>query len=138
MSWCSASAVRFIGTQRPSIAIENDMSTSSATAARVRASVSTTSKSRMSSRMPSRRGRALVGRAGERVGHGAGDVPGLGVAELPLPGGAARLAGRARRAHVVGAGAVGQPTGDVAQQRLAELAHGLWRQAQLPSAARVR
>ena len=37
---CSASAVRFIGTQRPSIAIENDVSTSSATAAWVRASVS--------------------------------------------------------------------------------------------------
>ena len=46
--------MRFIGTHRPSIAIENDVSTSSATAARVRASVSTTSTSRMSSRMPSR------------------------------------------------------------------------------------
>ena len=40
ISVCSASAVRFIGTQRPSIAIENDVSTSSATAAWVRASVS--------------------------------------------------------------------------------------------------
>ena len=37
---CSASAVRFIGTQRPSIAIENEVSTSSATHAWVRASVS--------------------------------------------------------------------------------------------------
>ena len=45
ISVCSASAVRFIGTQRPSIAIENDVSTSSATAAWVRASVSLTSTS---------------------------------------------------------------------------------------------
>ena len=54
ISWCSASAVRFIGTQRPSIAIENDVSTSSATAAWVRASVSMTSTSPMSRRTPSR------------------------------------------------------------------------------------
>ena len=44
---CSARAVRFIGTQRPSIAIENDVSTSSATQAWVRASVSVTSTSSM-------------------------------------------------------------------------------------------
>ena len=42
MSVCRASAVRFIGTHLPSIAIENEVSTSSATAAWVRASVSTT------------------------------------------------------------------------------------------------
>ena len=48
ISWCSASAVRFIGTHRLAIAIENDVSTSSATAAWVRASVSLTSMSRTS------------------------------------------------------------------------------------------
>ena len=49
---CSASAVRFIGTQRPSIAIENEVSTSSATAAWVRASVSCTSTSSIVIRGP--------------------------------------------------------------------------------------
>ena len=48
-SVCNARAVRFIGTQRPSIAIENDVSTSSATQACVRASVSCTSTSSMRS-----------------------------------------------------------------------------------------
>ena len=46
--------MRFIGTQRPSIAIENDVSTSSATQAWVRASVSVTSTSPISSRTPAR------------------------------------------------------------------------------------
>ena len=54
ISWCSASAVRFIGTQRLAIAIENDVSTSSATAAWVRASVSLTSMSPISMRTPER------------------------------------------------------------------------------------
>ncbi len=51
MSWCSASAVRFIGTHRPSIAIENEVSTNKATAAWVRASVSWTSTSPTDSRI---------------------------------------------------------------------------------------
>ncbi len=51
---CSASAVRFIGTHRPSMAIENDVSTSSATQAWVRASVSVTSTSSMWRRTPDR------------------------------------------------------------------------------------
>ena len=46
----SASAVCFIGPQRPSAIIENDRSTQSATAAEARRSVSTTSKSSTSSR----------------------------------------------------------------------------------------
>ena len=54
ISVCSARAVRFIGTQRPSIAIENDVSTSRATAACVRDSVSDTSTSPTCSRSPSR------------------------------------------------------------------------------------
>ena len=45
MSWCSARAVRFIGTQRPSCTIDHEVSTHSATAARVRCSVSTISTS---------------------------------------------------------------------------------------------
>ena len=44
--------MRFIGTQRPSMAMENEVSTSSATAACVRASVSRTSMSSGSSRIP--------------------------------------------------------------------------------------
>ena len=43
--WLSAKAVRFIGSQRFSITIENDVSTSSATAAWVRVSVSEISTS---------------------------------------------------------------------------------------------
>ena len=43
--WFSASAVRFIGSQRFSITIENDVSTSSATTACVRVSVSEISTS---------------------------------------------------------------------------------------------
>ena len=89
ISWCSASAVRFIGTQRPSIAIENDVSTSRATAAWVRASVSSTSTSRMSRRTPAARVAALGRGADDGVGDGAGHVPRLGVAEGPLAGGAA-------------------------------------------------
>ena len=52
MSVCSASAVRFIGTQRPSMIMEYDVSTSRATAAWVRASVSATSMSSTESRGP--------------------------------------------------------------------------------------
>ena len=100
ISVCSASAVRFIGTQRPSIAIENDVSTSSATAAWVRASVSCTSTSPMSSRTPSRGSTALGDGAHDGVGHRAGHVPRLGVAERPLPGGAGALARRAGVAQV--------------------------------------
>ena len=57
----SASAVCFIGPQRPSVTIENDRSTQTATAAVVRRSVSTTSKSSTSSRpgMPAPRRSAL-------------------------------------------------------------------------------
>ena len=70
ISVCSASAVRFIGTQRPSIAIENDVSTSSATAAWVRASVSCTSTSPISSRTP----RARVATLGDGPAHGVADA----------------------------------------------------------------
>ncbi len=62
ISWCSASAVRFIGTQRPSATIDHEVSTHSATAARVRCSVSTISTSvtsRRRSSPPARRSWAL-------------------------------------------------------------------------------
>ena len=62
MSWCSASAVRFIGTHLPSATIDHDVSTSSVTAARVRCSVSTISTSDTSSARsspPARRSWAL-------------------------------------------------------------------------------
>ena len=49
ISWCRASAVRFIGTQRPSCTIDHEVSTHSATAARERCSVSTISTSETSS-----------------------------------------------------------------------------------------
>ena len=93
--WLSASAVRFIGSQRFSITIENDVSTSSATAACVRVSVSEISTSSTvifsgSSDAPG------AGLAQHRVGQRAGDVPRLGVAELPRPRGAGQLAGRTR------------------------------------------
>ena len=52
-------------------------------------------------------------------------MPRLGVAELPLPGGARQLAGRAGPAQLALALAAGHLLGDVAQQRLAELAHRL-------------
>lgn len=51
--WCSASAVRFIGNQRFSITIENEVSTNNATAAWVRVSVSATSTSSTVIRMRS-------------------------------------------------------------------------------------
>ena len=67
--------------------------------------------------------------------HGIGDrarhVPGLGVAELPLAGGAAAFAGGAGTSQVALALPSGHPLRDVAQQRLAELAHGLRAQPQL-------
>ena len=76
--------------------------------------------------------RRLGRRPRERVGHRAGHVPGLGVAELPGPGGAARLAGRPRRPHVTGTLPGGQPPGDVPQEGAAELAHGPGREPQGP------
>ena len=93
--WLSASAVRFIGSQRFSITIENEVSTSSATAAWVRVSVSETSTS--STVISNGRARPSDRRSGlpqHGIGQRAGDVPRLGVAELPGPGGAGQLAGR--------------------------------------------
>ena len=65
--WFSASAVRFIGSQRFSITIENEVSTSSATAACVRVSVSEISTSstvirigRSATPVPAWRSTALV------------------------------------------------------------------------------
>ena len=49
--WLSASAVRFIGSQRFSITIENEVSTNNATAACARVSVSDTSTSSTVTRM---------------------------------------------------------------------------------------
>ena len=127
ISVCSASAVRFIGTQRPSIAIENDVSTSSATQAWVRASVSWTSTSSMLDLRTGRVARAAY----DAVEHGARDVPRLGVAELPVAGGAGQLARRARAAQLALALTARHLLGDVAQQRLAELAHRLGGQPQV-------
>ena len=131
ISVCSASAVRFIGTQRPSIAIENDVSTSSATAACVRASVSLTSTSPTCSRTPSLARAALADHPSYGVGDRAGDVPRLGVAERPLAGRARQLAGRTGLAHVALTLATAHPGGDVLEQRLAELAHRLRAQLEL-------
>ena len=52
MRWLSASAVCFIGPQRPSCTIEKERSTHSATAALIRRSVSVTSKSPTSKATP--------------------------------------------------------------------------------------
>ena len=95
--WSSASAVRFIGSQRFSITIENEVSTSSATAAWVRVSVSDTSTSStvISNGRVSAVQRRGAGLPQHRVGQRPGDVPRLGVAELPGPGGAGQLAGGA-------------------------------------------
>ena len=75
-------------------------------------------------------GRPLGGGAGEGVGHRAGDVPGLGVTELPCPARPAGLTGSARGAGRHVTGPVREPPGDVAQQRAAELTHRSRRQAQ--------
>ena len=100
-SECSASAVGFAAPQVPRSAIEYDRSTSSATAAAVRRSVSTTSKS-STRELHRRRGPA----AQHRVAHGADDVERLLVAELATPRLApVELAGRAGVAHVVVAAA---------------------------------
>ena len=130
ISWCSASAVRFIGTQRPSIAIENDVSTSSATAAWVRASVSVTSTSRTSRRTPWR---------------GSPPSPAVRTTALVMvrvtshgsvsPNAHARLAPLARRPRRRGGGRAA-PGGRTSgwrrpEQRLAELAHRLRRQPEL-------
>ncbi len=82
MSVCSASAVRFIGTQRPSMTIENDVSTSNATQACVRASVSCTSTSSivivtpgLGRPRPARRG-CVARDPRDRVRDGARHIPG--------------------------------------------------------------
>ena len=139
-SVCSASAVRFIGTQRPSIAMENDVSTSSATQACVRASVSCTSTSSIRSRTPRRAvgsdaAVALRRGAEHGVGDRLGDVPRLRVAEGPLPGRTGGLPRRAGLAQVPLALPSAHPLGHVAQQGLAELAHRLGRQAEVAVAA---
>ena len=72
------------------------------------------------------------------VGDGAGDVPGLGVAELPGPRRAGALTGGAGLAQVALALAAGHPRGHVAQQRLAELAHRLGASLSWPSLDRLR
>ena len=91
--WFSASAVRFIGSQRFSITIENDVSTSSATAACVRVSVSEISTSSTVILMR-QLGHARAGLPQHGVGQRARDVPRFGVAELPRPRRAGQLAGR--------------------------------------------
>ena len=122
---CSARAVRFIGTHRPSIAIENDVSTSSATHAWVRASVSVTSTSSMWRRTPPRgsppsaatRCTAFV--IVRVTSHGS-----------VSPNSQARVAPERSPAapavaEVALTLAAGHPGGHVAQQGLAELAHRL-------------
>ena len=93
--WLSASAVRFIGSQRFSITIENEVSTSSATTAWVRVSVSEISTSSTvtsmrvgpspSSPVPACRSTALVR---VRVTFHGSVSP-----NCPRPGGAGQLAG---------------------------------------------
>ncbi len=125
ISWCSASAVRFIGTQRPSATIDQDVSTSSATAARVRCSVSTISTSRDVERPVVAAGPAELG-VEQRPRH----RPRLGVAELPRPGRPVRLAGRAGPAGLPLALPAADPVGDVAQHGLPERAQRLRREQQ--------
>ena len=79
-----------------------------------------------------RRVHALRRAADHGVGHRAGDVPRLGVAERPLARGPAALPRRAGVVHVAVALPPRHPLGHVAQQRLAELAHRLRGQPQLP------
>ena len=115
ISWCSASAVRFIGTQRPSCTIEHDVSTHSATAARVRCSVSTTSTSSTSSSRAAGRCRRCAATALATVrGTSHGSVS---------PNAHGRRGARwARRPPRPGALALAAPAaqlvGDIAQQRL--------------------
>ena len=109
------------------MAIENDVSTSSATAAWVRASVSLTSTSRMSSSGPA----AVGGSPPYAVQHRPRHVPRLGVAERPLAGGPAQLAGRTGLPEVALPLPARHPVGHVAQQRLAELPHRLGAEPQL-------
>ena len=99
--WLSANAVRFIGNQRFSMTIENDVSTSRATAAWLRVSVSEISTSstviRTAERVvaTARLPRCRCRRGAEhRIRHSASDVPRLGVAERPWPRRAGQLAGR--------------------------------------------
>ena len=108
--WLSASAVRFIGSQRFSITIENEVSTNSATAAWVRVSVSETSTS-STVMIADRAGTRAVPRSRlpqHRIGQGAGDVPRLGVTELPGPGRAGQLPGRSGAAVITLAVAAGK------------------------------
>ncbi len=53
-SWCRASAVRFIGSHRPSCTIDHDVSTHNATAARARCSVSPSRRRRRPADRPPR------------------------------------------------------------------------------------
>ena len=125
---CSASAVRFIGTQRPSIAIENDVSTQQRHAAWVRASVSCTSTSSISSRtLVAARDRSPRALAGSTALRDACAVTSQGSVSpnAQLAGRARRLAGGAGRAQVALPLPAGHPLGHVAQQRLAELPHRL-------------
>ena len=135
ISVCSASAVRFIGTQRPSIAIENDVSTSSATAAWVRASVSCTSTSSMWRRgpaPPSWARRSTPFRIVRGMSHGSVSPNAHGrVAPERSPAAPALFMSR-------WPGAAAHPLGDVAQQRLAELAHRLRRELELAVGAALQ
>ena len=70
--------------------------------------------------------------AQDGVGHRARDVPRLGVAERPTHGSRPRLPGRAGLPLVALALAGRHAVGDVPQQCLAELAHRLGRERELP------
>ena len=125
ISWCSASAVRFIGTQRPSCTIDQEVSTHSATAARVRCSVSMISTSATSSRRsspPARRSWALSRVRGTFQDSVSPNAHGR-VAPVGLPGGAG-AAGLALPA------AAADPVDDVPQRRLPQPAQRLGRQPQ--------
>ena len=112
-SACSAMAVVFAVRQVSFMTIENDWSTSSATAARVRRSVSRISKS-------SGRSSGAVGvdhAAAYGVRHGLHDVERLLVAEPPLARRAGELAGGPGVVHVVVAAAAALERGEHAAQR---------------------
>ena len=68
---------------------------------------------------------ASSGRPGDRVGHRARDVPRFGVAEVPFTRGPRALTRGSRPTEVAIPLSAGHPLGDVSQQHLAELAHGL-------------
>ena len=118
---CRASAVRFIGTHRPSIAIENDVSTSSATAAWVRDSVSCTSTSSISMGRPE--GSAARRRTPLRTVRGRSHGSLSPYCHSRVDPDRSPAAPAARQLPL--ALPAGHPLGDVAQQRLAELPHGL-------------